>query len=122
LTTPITEIVVNSLITSPQEDAHVKIGRQIVVSGIAWDAGYGLSTVEISADGGKSWSEAKLGEDHGKYAFRGWSHEFTPKRRGKLSFAVRATNEVGQTQPNEPTQNPAGDHHNAIQTLTVHII
>jgi DMSO/TMAO reductase YedYZ molybdopterin-dependent catalytic subunit len=118
-TMPITEIVVNSLITSPQEGTRVEAGRQASISGIAWDAGYGLSAVEISADGGKSWSEAKLGEDLGKYAYRGWSHEFTPMRRGKLSFAVRATNKIGQTQAKELIQNPAGYNRNVMQTLVL---
>lgn len=122
LNTPITEILVNSLITSPQNGTQVEAGRQIVVSGIAWDAGYGLSAVEVSDDGGKSWSEAKFAEDHGKYAFRGWSYEFIPRRRGKLLFAVRATNKIGQTQAKELIPNPAGYHRNVVQTLTLEIV
>jgi sulfite dehydrogenase len=116
---PITELLVNSLITSPQDGTRIKAGHRTLISGIAWDAGYGLSTVEISADDGKSWLEAKLGDDHGKYAFRGWSHEITPKRRGKLRFTVRATNKAGQTQANELIQNPAGYNNNIVQTLTL---
>jgi hypothetical protein len=68
------------------------------------------------------WPPAVLGEDLGKYAFCSWSHEFTPERRGKLSFAARATNRIGQTQTNEPVQNPAGYHHNAIQTVTLDVV
>ena len=53
--TPITEIVVNSLITSHRDGANVKPGK-VTVSGLAWDGGYGISRVEISTDGGKTWS------------------------------------------------------------------
>jgi hypothetical protein len=120
--TPITEMAVNSLITSPADGPRVKAGQRMALSGIAWDGGYGISAVETSADGGKSWTEAALGEDLGKYAFRGWSHAFIPKRRGKLSFAARATNRIGQTQTNEPVQNPAGFHHNVIQTVTLDVV
>jgi DMSO/TMAO reductase YedYZ molybdopterin-dependent catalytic subunit len=120
--TPVTELVTNSLITRPEDGARVKAGQRAAVSGIAWDGGYGISAVEVSADGGKNWTEAALGEDLGKYAFRAWSHEFVPKRRGKLTFAARAANRIGQTQTNEPVPNPAGYHHNAIQTMTLDVV
>ncbi|HUI19641.1 MAG TPA: molybdopterin-dependent oxidoreductase [Methylocella sp.] len=120
--TPITEIVTNSLITSPVGDTRIGAGKPIEVSGLAWDAGYGISMVEVSADGGKSWTEAKLGEDLGKYAFRGWSHEFIPKNRGKLTFVARATNNIGQTQTSAPLPNPAGYHNNALQTVTLDVV
>src|ERR1019366_788217 len=119
--TPVTELVTNSLITRPEDGARVKAGQREAVSGIAWDGVYGISAVEVSADGGKNWTEAALGEDLGKYAFRAWIHEFVPKRRGKLTFAARAANRIGQTQTNEPVPNPAGYHHNAIQTMTLDV-
>src|ERR1700691_4524598 len=58
--TPITEMVVNSLITSHADGAAVKAGK-LAVSGLAWDGGYGIRTVEGSTDGGKTWSAATLG-------------------------------------------------------------
>ena len=62
--TPITEMVVNSLITSHTDGDKVKEGH-VTVSGVAWDAGYGVRAVEVSTDGGKSWSEATLGKVSG---------------------------------------------------------
>src|SRR5438128_4611976 len=38
-TTPITEIVVNSLIISPEHDAHIRVGQPATLGGIAWDGG-----------------------------------------------------------------------------------
>src|SRR5499427_5568030 len=61
--TPITEMVINSLITSPADGADGKVGQPITVGGIAWDGGYGINAVEVSTDGGKTWSPATLGED-----------------------------------------------------------
>jgi DMSO/TMAO reductase YedYZ molybdopterin-dependent catalytic subunit len=121
VTTPITEIVVNSLITSPIDGARVKAGRKAAISGIAWDGGYGISAIEVAADGGKSWTQAALGEDFGKFAFRPWSYDFTPKARGKLSLTARATNKIGQTQTQELIQNPAGYCNNAAQTVTLDV-
>ena len=63
--TPITEMVVNSLITSPLDGAQVKAGSTVTVEGIAWDGGYGIRTVEVSIDGGKTWNPATLGQDSG---------------------------------------------------------
>src|SRR6202140_1168061 len=61
--TPITDMVVNSLITSHADGAMVKVGAPVTVAGIAWDGGYGMSTVEVSIDGGKSWGVALPGKD-----------------------------------------------------------
>src|SRR4029077_11753897 len=49
--TPITEMVVNSLITSHANGAAVKAGGRVMVTGVAWDAGYGINAVDISIDG-----------------------------------------------------------------------
>jgi DMSO/TMAO reductase YedYZ molybdopterin-dependent catalytic subunit len=121
-TTPDTEVVVNSLITSPNDGASIRASRRTAVSGIAWDGGYGIRSVEVSADSGKTWYEAKLGEDLGKFAFRPWTYDFMPERRGKLALIARATNRIGQTQTREPIPNPAGYCNNAAQTVTLDVV
>jgi molybdopterin-dependent oxidoreductase-like protein protein/molybdenum-dependent oxidoreductase-like protein len=120
-TTPITEMVVNSLITSPADGADVRVGQPASVSGLAWDGGYGLSDVEISTDGGKTWSLATLGEDLGRYAFRPFTYSLTPQARGRQTIMARATNRIGQTQTMELIQNPAGYHHNVVHRVTLNV-
>jgi sulfite dehydrogenase len=117
--TPITEMVVNSLITSHDDGAEVPTGRATAIGGLAWDAGYGITSVDMSTDGAKTWMAATLGEDIGRYAFRTFTFPFTPSGRGKQTVLARATNKIGQTQTTELIQNPAGYHHNVIQTLTL---
>src|SRR5581483_8379979 len=78
--TPITEMVVNSLITSHPDGAKVKPNDPVNVGGIAWDGGYGIRTVEVSTNGGETWQPAKLGEDLGRYAFRTFSFVVVPKQ------------------------------------------
>ena len=56
--TPITEIVVNSLITSHRDGAKVNAGK-VTVSGMAWDGGYGIRAVQVSTDGGKTWDDGQ---------------------------------------------------------------
>jgi len=115
--TPITEMVVNSLITSHADGAKVKPGK-VTVGGLAWDGGYGIRSVEASTDGGKSWSAASLGDDLGRYAFRPWSFALTAKR-GKNTVMVNATNKIGQTQTATLLFNPAGYHNNVMQSITL---
>jgi sulfite dehydrogenase len=117
--TPITDMVVNSLITSHADGAMVKVGTPVTVAGIAWDGGYGMSTVEVSIDGGKSWAAALLGRDQGPFALRSWSLHFAPKAPGKHVVMVRATNKIGQSQTTALIPNPAGYHHNLVQALTL---
>jgi DMSO/TMAO reductase YedYZ molybdopterin-dependent catalytic subunit len=119
--TPITDILVNSLITSPAQGATVKVGHTVKIGGIAWDGGYGLERVELSSDGGKSWLPAMLGEELGRFAFRTFSFRFSPKAKGKETIMARATNRIGQTQTTELIQNPDGYHNNVIQSLTLNV-
>lgn len=115
--TPITEMVVNSLITSHRDGAKVKAGK-VSVSGIAWDGGYGIRSVEVSTDGGKTWTRASLGQDLGRFAFRPWSIDIDAKK-GKNTVMVSATNAIGQSQTAQLIFNPAGYHNNVMQNLTL---
>jgi DMSO/TMAO reductase YedYZ molybdopterin-dependent catalytic subunit len=119
--TPITEMVVNSLITSHAAGATVRAGFPIALGGIAWDAGYGISTVDLSTDGGRTWQSAKLGEDLGRFAFRTFEYSLTPKSKGRQIVMARAANKIGQTQTPELILNPAGYHHNVIQSLVLNV-
>jgi DMSO/TMAO reductase YedYZ molybdopterin-dependent catalytic subunit len=113
--TPITEMMVNSLITSHADGARVSSGTS--VGGVAWDGGYGIRTVDISTDGGKTWQAATLGEDLGRYAFRTFS--FPVRGQGNVTVMARASNAIGQTQTASLIHNPAGYHHNVIHSVSL---
>jgi hypothetical protein len=116
--TPITEIVVNSLITNVGEGQRVKGGAPLVVKGIAWDAGYGIRSVDVSADGGQSWQSAELGADPGRFSFRPWQYVFKPSP-GKHDVSARATNGLGASQSDQLIFNPAGCNNNVLQRIGV---
>jgi hypothetical protein len=42
-----------------------------------------------------------------------------PKSPGKFVIMARATNKIGQSQTTALIQNPAGYHHNLVQTVTL---
>ena len=111
-------MVVNSLITSHGDGAQLKAGG--TVGGIAWDGGYGIRAVEVSSDGGKTWTAASLGSDLGRYAFRPWSFPLTDK--GKHTLMVRASNAIGGTQTAELIPNPAGYHHNVMHSVSLTVV
>jgi hypothetical protein len=115
--TPITEMVVNSLITSHRDGDKISRGK-VTVSGLAWDGGYGINKVHVSSDGGKTWNSATLGQDPGRYAFRPWSFVLNAKH-GKNTVMVNATNKIGQGQTSELIFNPAGYHNNVMQNITL---
>jgi len=74
--------------------------------------------VEVSADDGRSWSAARLGQDLGRFAFRPWSAELD-LAPGAHALRVRATGNDGGTQPLEPRWNPAGYMRNVVETTRV---
>jgi hypothetical protein len=119
--TPITEMVVNSLITAVPAGGRAAVGQSVSVGGIAWDGGYGVQRVEISVDGGNSWRNAELGRDYGRYSFRQWTYRFTPDRSGKVTVIAKATNRIGATQTFELIHNPAGYHHNVVHKVTLDV-
>lgn len=120
-TTPITEILINSLVTSHANGDRLERGRAAELTGWAWDGGSGISAVEVSADEGRSWRPATLGEAPSSYSWRGFRMPLDTAKSGPLQIAVRATGRNGARQPEKLTLNPAGYHHNVIQTLTLEV-
>jgi DMSO/TMAO reductase YedYZ molybdopterin-dependent catalytic subunit len=116
---PISEMVINSMITAPAEGDTLQLGQTAEIRGFAWDGGYGIGRVEISTDGGGTWHEAELGQDVGRFAFRIFRHAFTPQRPGRYQVLAKASNNVGQTQAEKLIFNPAGYHNNVVRPLTV---
>jgi DMSO/TMAO reductase YedYZ molybdopterin-dependent catalytic subunit len=119
---PITEMVVNSMITAPEEGHTMRIAETAEIRGLAWDGGYGIRRVEISLDRGQDWRAAELGKDVGRFAFRAFRFPFTPPRAGKYQVMARAGNGVGQTQADKLIFNPAGYHNNVVRPLTVNVV
>jgi DMSO/TMAO reductase YedYZ molybdopterin-dependent catalytic subunit len=120
-TAPITDIMVNSLITSHEQGARLARGAPAELQGWAWDNGSGIEAVDVSMDGGKSWRAAVLGENSGRFAWRGFKWPLDTRQAGVRSVSVRATSRNGTRQTDQLTPNPAGYHHNLIQTLTLEV-
>jgi DMSO/TMAO reductase YedYZ molybdopterin-dependent catalytic subunit len=119
--TPITEMVVNSLITNLHDGSVLPAGKAAVVRGIAWDGGFGMRAVDVSVDGGASWRPAELGPDLGRFAWRQWTYPIATPQAGNYTIMARATNAVGASQTFDLVFNPAGYHNNVVQRLRVQV-
>ena len=120
-TMPITEMVVNSLITNLADGQTLPANKSLEIRGVAWDGGNGIAKVEVSTDGGISWHQALLKEDYGRFSWRQWHQAFELKRPGEYRIMARATSHSGASQPLEPIPNPSGYHHNAVQKITIQL-
>ena len=118
-TIPINRFAVRSFITSLQEGAPVPAKAETMVRGIAFDSGQGIREVTFSSDGGRTWREAQLGNDLGRYSFREWRINFTPAKPGPCELMARAINRAGETQPLDPLWNPSGYLRNVVEKVRV---
>jgi len=120
-TTPVTELLVNSLIVSPVSGARLSRGAHAELAGKAWDGGAGIEGVEVSVDGGQSWRDATLQRDLGRFAWREFRFVVDTSRAGRLDVAVRARSRNGAKQPDKLTPNPSGYHDNIVQAVSLEI-
>lgn len=118
---PITEIIVNSLITNLVDGQILPAEKPMEIKGVAWDGGNGIAKVEVSTDGGSSWHQASLKEDYGRFSWRQWHQAFESKHPGEYRIMARATSHSGASQPLEPIPNPSGYHHNAVQKIIIRL-
>ncbi|HKO05924.1 MAG TPA: molybdopterin-dependent oxidoreductase [Candidatus Acidoferrales bacterium] len=114
-TIPIGRMPVRSFFAAPEADAKVPLGMSVTLRGIAF-SGYGrVTSVAVSADDGRSWAPARMGQDYGRYSFRTWEFSWKPQRRGPHTLAVRATDEKDNVQTDEAVWNPGGYLWNRIE-------
>ena len=116
---PISRMVPRSFITNIKAGDTLRAGAPTLARGIAFGGDAGVSRVDFSSDGGKSWQPAQLGKDEGKYSFRQWQISFTPAVAGGQVLMARCTSSSGETQPDTPNWNPAGFMHNVIEQTAI---
>jgi sulfite oxidase len=119
-THPVTALNVKSVIAGPSDGASLKTGK-VAVHGAAWAGEADIAKVEVSTDGGATWSPAKLGHDQAQYAWRLWSYEWKPAKVGDYTLLSRATDSLGRTQPATAVWNPSGYLYNAVDQVKIHV-
>ncbi len=118
-TVPINRMTTRSLIVEPLNGASLKTNKPLEIMGIAFSGGYSVKDVIVSMDGGKSWHQAKLGKDLGRYSWIQWFYPWKPSKPGKYTLMALATNSIGESQPFDSLWNPSGYLWNKIEKTEV---
>jgi sulfite oxidase len=118
-THPVTSLNVKSVIAGPGDGSTVKPGT-VVIHGAAWAGEADIVKVEISTDGGTTWTAAGLGADKAHYAWRLWSYHWKA-RAGDYTILSRATDTQGRVQPPSAAWNPSGYLYNAVDQVAIHV-
>ena len=112
------EINVKSFVTEPLETASAGRLRAL---GVAFAGESPVERVEVSTDGGESWSEAEFyGHDLDPTAWRRFVYEFDVEP-GEIVIASRATDAEGNTQPEQRVENHRGYAHNGWRDHAVRV-
>ena len=123
-TKPITNMNVKSVIGYPQNDMKIYHNSHIVVRGVAFDDGHGIREVLISTDNGKSWDEALLKQENGRYSYTEFRFTYKPTEYGNLTIMAKAINRLGDEQPlaKDIPWNHGGYKYNGIDVVTVEVV
>ena len=92
-------------------------GEQLI-TGRAWAGRLDVIRVEVSDDGGATWSDASLEVPVGEHAWRGWSWRWQA-RPGEHTLCVRATDAEGNVQPVDQSWTYQGMGNNMAQRVDV---
>jgi len=92
---PVWEAPPEALIVAPAPGRLVATSAEIW--GWAWAAA-GVVQVEVSVDGGESWSAARIGRRR-QWSWQRFAFEWQPGGAGSFTLAARATDARGSVQP-----------------------
>ena len=118
------EMDVKSVITSPSPQAPILHGRgPLVLSGLAWSGKGRISRVDVTTDGGRNWTTARLDGPSLPKALHRFYHEFDWDG-SELFLQSRAIDEHGFVQPTKDQLRSVRGansiyHNNGIQTWHV---
>ncbi len=93
------DIETTSVIKIPQ--AAARLSGFTPIAGIAFAGDREISKVEVSTDGGETWSQAMLKDSLSKYTWILWDTEWIPKEDGRHAIKVRATDKAGRVQTSQ---------------------
>jgi DMSO/TMAO reductase YedYZ molybdopterin-dependent catalytic subunit len=93
-------MVVKSEIVRPRAGDSLKLGTNRLF-GVAWAGQEAVARVEVSTDGGRSWSDAELLGLRAPYSWSLWEYLWEVSEPGDHALLTRATSASGQVQPVE---------------------
>jgi DMSO/TMAO reductase YedYZ molybdopterin-dependent catalytic subunit len=119
-TRALTALNTKSIIAEPAHGATVKTGA-VRIHGAAWTSDAEITGVDISSDGGVTWSRAELESERARYAWRLWNYIWKASEPGDYIVMSRATDSRGCRQTAVATWNPGGYLYHAIDQIKIHV-
>ena len=80
---------------------NLAIGKTTQIAGVAYAGDRGISKIEVSTDGGKTWKSTIIKDPLSKYTWVLWTSGFTPKVNGDYNIVIRATDKTGKVQTSD---------------------
>jgi DMSO/TMAO reductase YedYZ molybdopterin-dependent catalytic subunit len=100
------EMQLKSEIARPRVYETVPADRVYTVFGVAWAGETDVAAVEVSANGGQSWSDAEFLDPARRHAWRRWTFDWlTPSVSGRYTLFARARDAGGLPQPDVHDRN-----------------
>lgn len=96
---PITEMEVKASIARPAPHEMIPAAAAYRIHGAAWAGEADITQVEVSVDGGTTWSPARLLGERVPHAWRLWEMTWANPLAGRHTLMARATDSRGRTQP-----------------------
>ena len=121
---PVTRIRPRALMIPPGHPDFMSRARFVTTGthdlvGRAWSGLAPVTRVEVSADAGVTWQDAKLDPPLGEWAWCRWSAQWTFTEPGRYELLARATDASGAVQPVDQPWNLQGMANNMTQRVTV---
>jgi DMSO/TMAO reductase YedYZ molybdopterin-dependent catalytic subunit len=121
--TPVTRMLPRALMVPPgipdflTRDRFLRPGP-CRLEGRAWSGWGRITGVEVSTDGGATWSPAEISHPSSEHAWTRWQHDWDAEP-GEYELCSRATDSAGNVQPLQASWNVQGMANNAAQRITV---
>jgi DMSO/TMAO reductase YedYZ molybdopterin-dependent catalytic subunit/uncharacterized membrane protein len=90
-----------AFISVPENGSSLSLAKNngsIMLGGVAFAGDRGISKVEVSVDGGKTWQTATLKPEISKLTWSLWAYQWTPTSTGAYDIYARATDGNGALQ------------------------
>jgi DMSO/TMAO reductase YedYZ molybdopterin-dependent catalytic subunit len=110
---------VKSAIVAPREGAKLSAGSA-TVWGWAWSGEGELTGIDVSTDGGQTWTAGRFVGPWQRYSWRKWEFSWDA-RPGAHTLMARATDSLGRVQPSSRAFNRLGYRWNVIHAVTVDV-
>ncbi|MEV0947599.1 sulfite oxidase [Rhodococcus sp. NPDC049939] len=117
---PLSSVALNCDILDPGDGAAVSAGPLAVRGYALAGDGRGIARVDVSIDGGHTWTQAELDAEQSPWLWRRWSLVIDAKP-GSLTITARAWDTTGAMQPESAAQlwNPHGYVNNSWPSAKV---